>query len=618
MHKRLLMLIATCVFVVGASAQVDYTETGDAGRIPETAQATGVNNSTPLRAIVGNLDPNDVDMFVIYINNPSAFVAEVSDTSSIYDPQLWLFDANGNGIVHDDDSAGRYRSRINNARGCIPGPGLYYIAISDYNVDAHDCNEMPMWNDSGNACAIPGVGRVGLWLRYVPGTGGGYRIVLQGASTSPLGSPPPCPPFDGWDEQANGGGDAGDGIETAQSTAGNFSAIRGTLPTGNDVDIYAITITDPINFRATTLNGTVMGTTLHLFNAEGKGVLMNDDAPGTGSSQSLIDNRSGVITQPGTYYLAISRGRAPVGCLRMPIWKQTPYNQIRTPDGPERTSRLTGWIFASSGIGTVYRIFLRGVAGATTGDPDECPPIPPWDEQEYGLGDAGDLPSTAQVVTLPDRRPCQDNLPHIRGGMLGPSDVDMYVICITNPSQFVASLVDTAFFDSQLWLFRCDGRGVVYNNNVGGTAGWVSRIDNSQNCITEPGIYLLAISEYPRRPVNASGQQLWQDSTTGIYCPNGPGAGTPFVGWSGNSSNANSLYLITLQGASFVSPYGCNPPCPGDVDLNGIVDDADLLTVLFDFGNTGTNLPADVDRNGVVDDADLLIVLFNFGCSAGG
>jgi thermitase len=52
----------------------------------------------------------------------------------------------------------------------------------------------------------------------------------------------------------------------------------------------------------------------------------------------------------------------------------------------------------------------------------------------------------------------------------------------------------------------------------------------------------------------------------------------------------------------------------GDVDCNGCVDDADLLAVLFAFGQNGTALGrVDVNCDGVVDDADLLTVLFNFG-----
>ncbi|MEM4284104.1 MAG: hypothetical protein QXS96_06440 [Candidatus Caldarchaeum sp.] len=54
-------------------------------------------------------------------------------------------------------------------------------------------------------------------------------------------------------------------------------------------------------------------------------------------------------------------------------------------------------------------------------------------------------------------------------------------------------------------------------------------------------------------------------------------------------------------------------PHNGDVDNNSCVDDADLLRVLFAFGQTGSALPEDVNCDGIVDDADLLIVLFNFG-----
>jgi hypothetical protein len=54
-------------------------------------------------------------------------------------------------------------------------------------------------------------------------------------------------------------------------------------------------------------------------------------------------------------------------------------------------------------------------------------------------------------------------------------------------------------------------------------------------------------------------------------------------------------------------------PLAGDVNQDGIVDDADLLAVLFAFGQTGSGLPEDINGDGVVDDADLLTVLFNFG-----
>jgi hypothetical protein len=49
----------------------------------------------------------------------------------------------------------------------------------------------------------------------------------------------------------------------------------------------------------------------------------------------------------------------------------------------------------------------------------------------------------------------------------------------------------------------------------------------------------------------------------------------------------------------------------GDTNGDLVIDDADLLTVLFAFGTSDD--AADLNEDGVVDDADLLIVLFNFG-----
>ena len=53
----------------------------------------------------------------------------------------------------------------------------------------------------------------------------------------------------------------------------------------------------------------------------------------------------------------------------------------------------------------------------------------------------------------------------------------------------------------------------------------------------------------------------------------------------------------------------------GSADINGdgCVDDADLLAVLFAFGQTGSNLAEDINCDGVVDNAELLSVLFAFG-----
>ncbi len=77
-----------------------------------------------------------------------------------------------------------------------------------------------------------------------------------------------------------------------------------------------------------------------------------------------------------------------------------------------------------------------------------------------------------------------------------------------------------------------------------------------------------------------------------------------------DASNALTGGAFSLTGGFWFTP-ACIAT-NGDVDGNGCVDDADLLSVLFAFGSTGAS-PADVNCDAVVDDADLLIVLFNFG-----
>jgi hypothetical protein len=73
-----------------------------------------------------------------------------------------------------------------------------------------------------------------------------------------------------------------------------------------------------------------------------------------------------------------------------------------------------------------------------------------------------------------------------------------------------------------------------------------------------------------------------------------------------------------FEGQGFPTPYyrrivAVRYAPNGDLDGNGCVDDADLLGVLFAFGQQGADLAADLNGDALVDDADLLQVLFAFG-----
>jgi hypothetical protein len=91
----------------------------------------------------------------------------------------------------------------------------------------------------------------------------------------------------------------------------------------------------------------------------------------------------------------------------------------------------------------------------------------------------------------------------------------------------------------------------------------------------------------------------------------------PNVAWARCPNPPFDSFPFSFQASAPGLQYVEIEPCPtgpaGDVNGDGCVDDADLLQVLFAFGQTGSGLPEDVNGDGTVDDADLLTVLFNFG-----
>jgi hypothetical protein len=95
--------IAIAALIASAGAQT-WDETanggGDAGDLPATAQV--VLGSGSLTAITGNLGASDVDMYQIIICDPLNFEATTVGGAT-FDTQLWLFDLNGNGVLHNDD-----------------------------------------------------------------------------------------------------------------------------------------------------------------------------------------------------------------------------------------------------------------------------------------------------------------------------------------------------------------------------------------------------------------------------------------------------------------------------------------------------------------------------------
>lgn len=135
---------AACVFALllaSSSAEAaTWTEIGDAGNLPSGAQSTAGTGA--LTSIQGHLDNNlDQDMYCIRVTDPVNFRAFLNCVA-ISDNDLWLFDAAGLGVAHNDACSG---GQTNVGAPLVTTAGLYYLAVSPSGDDALN-GASPIWN----------------------------------------------------------------------------------------------------------------------------------------------------------------------------------------------------------------------------------------------------------------------------------------------------------------------------------------------------------------------------------------------------------------------------------------------------------------------------------------
>jgi hypothetical protein len=171
------------------------------------------------------------------------------------------------------------------------------------------------------------------------------------------------------------------------------------------------------------------------------------------------------------------------------------------------------------------------------------------------LGDAGDLPASAQDVT-------PEAVSTISGTLRSPSDVDLYKVCVTGGGSFSASTVGgvapDAPLDTQLFLFSESGRG-VYGNDDAGTGVRQSLLPACDPLTPSvSGIYYLGVSQFDLDPESSLGPIF--PSTLGLVGPTGRGGGEPLSSWAG-SFGSGGAYTVTLAGtdACGVAPDTTSP-----------------------------------------------------------
>ncbi|MFN6490279.1 filamentous hemagglutinin N-terminal domain-containing protein [Nostoc sp. DedQUE03] len=116
---------------------IPYTEVGDAGKLPSTAQATNSSTSETVSAISGTLDnDNDIDLYQLFLSKGQKFTATTVGGSEV-NTQLFLFDGNGLGLaMNDDDYSVNDETRQSTLPlyepFIAPNSGKYYLGISIY------------------------------------------------------------------------------------------------------------------------------------------------------------------------------------------------------------------------------------------------------------------------------------------------------------------------------------------------------------------------------------------------------------------------------------------------------------------------------------------------------
>jgi filamentous hemagglutinin family protein len=161
---------------------IPYTEVGDAGELPSTAQTANSSTSgTAVSSISGTLNnDNDIDLYQLFLRNGQKFTATTVGGTEI-DTQLFLFDGNGLGLVmNDDDYSANDETRQSTLplgeAFTAPVSGKYYLGISSYENNPRS-SQGAIFEDgspTGAGAELPVSG----WDENIGSASGAYTINL--------------------------------------------------------------------------------------------------------------------------------------------------------------------------------------------------------------------------------------------------------------------------------------------------------------------------------------------------------------------------------------------------------------------------------------------------------
>ena len=137
---------AASLLLAGHTQAQTYTETGDAGSLPTTAQVIPGVPGITYKSITGSTTATnaiyDSDMYELTIAVPETFTASTTTFvagANNFDDQLFLFNSSGVGILANDDAASGGDEASLSTGSTVLAPGNYYLLISgsgNYPVDS--------------------------------------------------------------------------------------------------------------------------------------------------------------------------------------------------------------------------------------------------------------------------------------------------------------------------------------------------------------------------------------------------------------------------------------------------------------------------------------------------
>lgn len=170
-----------------------------------------------------------------------------------------------------------------------------------------------------------------------------------------------------------------------------------------------------------------------------------------------------------------------------------------------------------------------------------------WSELEYG----SDVPATLNAAL----DLTEVDFSSISGSLSFSGDVDMYRIWIGQPEQFsVTTAINSGTHtDTRVFLFREDGSGIAYNDDIPGDSLGHSGLVPDSLGLTETGVYYLAITMYEMIALDADSAEIFEDPRD--YGPkwnrtNHAVTDNPLAYWHlrGDGGLPEGTYRMTLTG----------------------------------------------------------------------